>query len=173
MPKNTVNRKIEFDYAHRLGNRYKFKCRHNHGHRGVVEVALSYESKNNLDMGIDFAEIKRRVGQWIDDAWDHGTLAAPEDQEYINFLQSENNKLYIMTLGLPTAENMARELFYITKVLMEDTGLVVDKIRFYETPNGFVDCEGLTSEEESLLESSLRSSLLQYKDMIGALEYHV
>lgn len=173
MSTNTVSRKIEFDYAHRLGNRYKFKCRHNHGHRGVVEIRLAYEAKDNLDMGIDFGEIKRRVGTWVDETWDHGTLSAPEDKDYIDFLNSEGNKLYIMTLGLPTAENIARELFYVTEVLMEDTDLKVDNIRFFETPNGFVDCSGLTQEEYNELNNNLRSSLENFKNKIGVLEYHV
>ena len=69
-PMFTVSREIDFCYGHRLLN-YAGKCRHLHGHNGRAIIAFDASGLDTHGMVVDFSEIKRVVGRWIDENLDH------------------------------------------------------------------------------------------------------
>lgn len=142
----TVTRIFEFDAAHRVMNE-KVKCFNLHGHRFKVEVTFSYKTRGALGYAIDFKEIKRIVGEWIDEHLDHACLLNPFDMELINMCRKNKWRFHIMGMGHvddinPSAENIASELTYIIRTLFINEELTVENIRIYETPNCWVDSKG-------------------------------
>ena len=133
----TCTRKIEFDYGHRLRN-HEAKCAHVHGHRGVLEITCSAESLDNAGRVIDFGEIKRIVGGWVDECWDHAFLANHLDTVMLEFLTDERQKHFVFP-GEPSAENMAAFMLDKSKHLLKPLGIDCIRVRFYETPNGWAD----------------------------------
>lgn len=147
----TITRRLEFDYGHRVLG-HENKCKHLHGHRGVAEITVRVK-KDGLDhLGrvIDFSVIKRLVGGWIDDNWDHNFLVHPDDPLLqagtwldVDTVGQEifgGKDLFIMPTGQnPTAENMAKYLYHKAQQLLCEHGLTVDKVRLYETPGCWAD----------------------------------
>lgn len=143
----TVTRIFEFDAAHRVMNE-KVKCFNLHGHRFKVEATFEYTTKGSLGYAIDFKEIKRIVGAWIDEKLDHACILNPNDEQLIMLCRSHNWRLHIMGMGAlgdinPSAENLASELFYVIRQLFseEKIGVRLLRIRLYETPNCWVETE--------------------------------
>lgn len=145
----TVTRIFEFDAAHRVMNE-KVKCFNLHGHRFKVEATFEYSSKGSLGYAIDFKEIKRIVGAWIDEKLDHACILNPNDEQLIMLCRNQDWRLYIMGMGTfgdinPSAENLASELFYTIRQLFAEgnCGVRLVKVRLYETPNCWVETEGI------------------------------
>lgn len=143
----TVTRIFEFDAAHRVMNE-KVKCFNLHGHRFKVEVTFEYSRKEALGYAIDFKEIKRIVGAFIDEHFDHACILNPLDKELISLCEKNNWRHYEMGFGVekdenPSAENIALELFYIINTLFHGSKEKVElkNIRLYETPNCWVDVD--------------------------------
>lgn len=172
---NFTTREFGFDYAHRVMC-HTSKCANYHGHRGKMILKYSYNvdtTGDHIGYPLDFGEIKRVVCEWFDEYWDHGFLANPSDKSIIDLINKENKKLYIMNLGNPSAENIAKEAFYISDYLLQDRGLNMYSITFYETPNCFVECKGLSDKEVELMwnNSSLLINLNNWKKLKGIVEY--
>lgn len=144
----TVTRIFEFDAAHRVMNE-RVKCFNLHGHRFKVEVTFEYYKKAALGYAIDFKEIKRIVGAYIDEHLDHACILNPLDKELIDLCKKNGWRVYIVGMGRnedinPSAENLASELFYIIKQLFinDKYNIWPTNIRLYETPNCWVDSDG-------------------------------
>lgn len=140
----TMTRVFEFDSAHRVMNE-KFKCYNLHGHRFKVEVTFNYKDTSKLGYAIDFKEVKRVCGDFIDEFLDHGCLLNPKDLALITMCKVNNWKLWIMGLGNdgdinPSAENIAAELTTIFNQFftLEKQGVAISSVRLYETPNCWV-----------------------------------
>lgn len=136
-----VTRKLEFDSGHRLVG-HETKCRNLHGHRYIAEISVGAEALDNVGRVLDFGEIKRIVGGWIDSAWDHGMILNSKDVETIALCRSLDSKVYILGGGVePSVENMITELAEIAQRLLDDeeTGIIVTHVRLYETPNCWAD----------------------------------
>lgn len=145
----TVTRIFEFDAAHRVMNE-RVKCFNLHGHRFKVEATFEYSSKGSLGYAIDFKEIKRIVGAWIDEKLDHACILNPNDEQLIMLCRNQDWRLYIMGMGTfgdinPSAENLASELFYTIRQLFSEgnCGVRLVKVRLYETPNCWVETENI------------------------------
>lgn len=141
----TVTRIFEFDAAHRVMNE-RVKCFNLHGHRFKVGATFEYSSKGALGYAIDFKEIKRIVGAWIDEMLDHACILNPEDDELIMLCRNKGWKHYIMGLGTfedinPSAENLASEMFYCISQFFLGGEVRLVKLRLYETPECWVDIE--------------------------------
>lgn len=144
----TVTRIFEFDAAHRVMNE-RVKCFNLHGHRFKVEVTFEYNMKAALGYAIDFKEIKRIVGAYIDEHLDHACILNPLDNELIDLCKKNGWRVYIVGMGRnedinPSAENLASELFYIIRQLFinDRYNIWPTNIRLYETPNCWVDADG-------------------------------
>lgn len=174
---NTVVRKGKFDAGHRVMHE-RFKCFNLHGHEYRYELEFSYTSSLDIGYAIDFKEIKRIACQWIDEVFDHGFIANPCDTGVIQLCYNLGSKLYVMHLqdqkGFcnPTAENIAKELFYAVSRLVNTPHLTLKRLRLHETVNCFVDCMGLsTLESDTLAQSSLEQLVFKYRAEKGVVEY--
>lgn len=133
----TCTRRLEFDFAHRVLN-HESKCKHWHGHRGVVEIEAHAEGLDSIGRIIDFSVLKQKIGTWIDDNWDHNSIIFDEDLDSIAaFELIKGNKKPFVAPWNPTAENIANHLLTVVcPELLKDSGVTVVKVRFWETPNG-------------------------------------
>lgn len=175
----TITRKGTFDYAHRVVHQTS-ACRFIHGHLGQYELSFDYKDQEDIGYAIDFKEIKRIACQFIDDYFDHGFIGNPHDTSVIDLCQSENSKIWIMSLNgdnfcNPTAENISKEIFLSVNALMKNfsPNLILSNVRLYETPNCFVDCTpGSISTSEYVNFHKTREELLNtYREQKGVVEY--
>lgn len=135
-PRITCTRRIEFDAAHRVME-HESKCKHLHGHRYVVEA--TFEAAAGLDaLGrvIDFGEVRRILGEWIDAHWDHTTILWEKDRALGAAIARETaQEIYYLPYN-PTAENMAHYLLQtLCPRLFGPLGVRCVRLRLWETPN--------------------------------------
>ena len=133
----TCTRKITFDAAHRV-MLHESKCRHLHGHTYVAEVTAHACRLDDLGRVVDFSVIKKFVGGWIDEHWDHGTIVNGDDTELRAYLEANNMKHFVLK-GNPTAEIMAEALLERANSLLMGAGVTVTHVRLHETPNCWAD----------------------------------
>lgn len=136
-----ATKELSFCYGHRLLN-YDGACHQLHGHNARVEIDVASNKLDERGFVIDFKDIKKAVGGWIDENWDHKTLLQKGDP--IAAALSYNDTSLIMTseqFGIvivdwqPSAENIAAHLL---KVCVEVLNLPVVTVRLWETPTSFV-----------------------------------
>ena len=175
----TVTRIFTFDSGHRVMNE-RFKCFNLHGHTYKIEATWRFESMEEIGYAVDFKEIKRLFGSFIDEYLDHGFIANPQDKNYIDVCEEENSKIWLMSLkGMnycnPTAENIAKEIFMIADLLVHDykVGLRINDIKLWETPNCFVNCTGssITRDERFNFLQQRETELTNWYKNKGKLEY--
>ncbi len=126
----SVTRQFTFCYGHRLFD-YKGKCHALHGHNARVQVTVSLDRLNSQGMVFDFSELKKSIGTWIDEHWDHRTLLW-EDDPLVPVLQAADQPLFLLESN-PTAELLAKRLFLVA----QEKGFPVRKVKFWETENCF------------------------------------
>lgn len=131
-------RKLYFDTAHRVFD-HGSKCRFLHGHRYTLEAVFSAKKLDNLGMVIDFADIDKILGSWLQENWDHNVVLWEKDNKLGNAIaESTEQKIYYLPYN-PTAENMAKYLLEeICSELFADSDIFCSKIILHETPNCFV-----------------------------------
>ena len=78
-------------------------------------------------MVIDFNEVKRVVGRWIDENLDHRMVLDRSDPA-VAALQAMGEPLYLMDVN-PTAENIAKRIFEAAA----QQGFPVVEVRLWET----------------------------------------
>lgn len=171
----TITRVFDFDTAHRVMNE-RVKCFNLHGHRFRAEVTFSYDVLKAIGYAIDFKEIKRVLGTFIDEKFDHAAMLNPMDKELISVIKNNGWKLWLMGLGSgedynPSAENIASEISYIAERFFskDKHGIWVSNVRLYETPNNWVDCScaHYVATEEVLRE------LDEYRFSMGEIDYDI
>lgn len=126
----TVAKELYFCYGHRLLN-YAGKCKNLHGHNGKAVITLEAPKLDGLGMVVDFTEIKRVVGTWIDETLDHKMLLHRDDP-IIPELQRQGEPYVVMDVN-PTAENIARLIFERAA----SHGLPVAEVTLWETETSF------------------------------------
>jgi 6-pyruvoyltetrahydropterin/6-carboxytetrahydropterin synthase len=82
-------------------------------------------------MVVDFSEVKRVVGGWIDANLDH-KMILHRDDPILPSLRERNEPVYVVDVN-PTAENIARLIFGVVKSL----GFPVVEVTLWETENSF------------------------------------
>jgi len=122
----SVTREITFCYGHRLLD-YSGKCRHLHGHNGRAVITLAAEGLDELGMVMDFSQLKRVVGGWIDEHLDHRMLLRRDDPA-LPALGAQGEPVYVMETN-PTAENIARLIYEYTA----GQGFPVVEVKLWET----------------------------------------
>ena len=134
-------RKIGFDAGHRVVN-HESKCANWHGHRYTAEIYACSDGLDEIGRVIDFSVIKELVGGWIDKQWDHNLIMFKDDPDFAKVAQLEGPKKPFILPVNPTAENMAAYLIdEVIPKLLVGTGVIVPKIRLWETPNCYVEVE--------------------------------
>ena len=123
-----ITRELQFCYGHRLLN-YDGKCRHLHGHNGRAVIELEASSLDRLGMVVDFSQVKRIVGGWIDSTLDHKMILHRDDPA-LPFLLKQNEPVFVVDVN-PTAENIAKLIFDYVK----SQGFPVVAVTLWETEN--------------------------------------
>jgi 6-pyruvoyltetrahydropterin/6-carboxytetrahydropterin synthase len=121
-----VTRELRFCYGHRLLN-YDGKCRHLHGHNGRAVISLAAANLDAIAMVVDFSQIKRIVGGWIDAHLDHRMLLHRDDP-VLSYLQAQGEPVFVCDAN-PTAETIARLIYDYTLA----QGFPVVEVRLWET----------------------------------------
>ena len=129
-----ATRRIEWDMGHRVPL-HGGKCKTPHGHRYAAEITVQG------DVGpegfvLDFAEIKRLVGGWIDEHLDH-TTAYQRGDAMMTAISAINDAtglkpFFVMDVA-PTAENLAQLIGVEAQRLL--VGFTVVEVKIWETPN--------------------------------------
>lgn len=137
----TCTRKLEWDAMHRVPG-HSGACRAFHGHRYSAEITCAGRPGED-GMIIDFGVIKRLVGAWIEENWDHTAILQKDDPDpAIQAIARSNagydRPVYFMDEA-PTAENIAGELFRIATDLLSEETVEVVRVRVHETPNCWAD----------------------------------
>jgi 6-pyruvoyltetrahydropterin/6-carboxytetrahydropterin synthase len=121
-----VTRELRFCYGHRL-LQYDGKCRYLHGHNGRALITLAAASLDQLGMVVDFSEIKRVVGGWIDSQLDHRMILHRSDP-LLSVLQAQGEPIFLLDAN-PTAEAIAKLIYDYTA----SQGFPVVEVRLWET----------------------------------------
>ncbi|MFH2203202.1 MAG: 6-carboxytetrahydropterin synthase [Elusimicrobiota bacterium] len=124
----SVTKKLTFCYGHRLLN-YDGKCRHLHGHNGLLELVLAKPELDELGMVMDFVDIKSAVKKWIDDELDHKMIL--NEQDPLAAELKKHQQPCVLLPGNPTAEAIARHIFEHCRAVK----LPVKRVRLWETPD--------------------------------------
>ncbi|MCK9199672.1 MAG: 6-carboxytetrahydropterin synthase QueD [Gallionella sp.] len=143
-----ITRRLEFDAGHRIPN-HNSQCKHLHGHRYAIEITLSgdiiaTEGASEQGMVMDFSDVKRIAKEKVVDAWDHAFLVYRGDRAVCDFLASMPGHKTVVLDVVPTAEHLAQAAFDILNAAYRDmygNNLRLERVRLYETPNNWADCE--------------------------------
>jgi 6-pyruvoyltetrahydropterin/6-carboxytetrahydropterin synthase len=115
-----VSVQAHYDSAHFLRN-YHGKCERMHGHRYVVEMALTANDLDEAGIAFDFVIVKKQLRD----------LAERLDHENLNELPPFDKVE-------PSAENQARYFYEEMKRLLPDQmGEAVLYVKVWETPTQF------------------------------------
>lgn len=148
----TITRKLEFDAGHRIPD-HKSQCRNLHGHRYTLEITLvgevvDQDGQSDNGMIMDFSDIKALAKEHLVDVWDHAFLVYEKDVAIKQFLDSLPDHKTVVLNRVPTVENLARIAFDILKPAYRDrygTGLTLNKIKLFETPNCWAEIDGASA----------------------------
>jgi 6-pyruvoyltetrahydropterin/6-carboxytetrahydropterin synthase len=153
----TITRRLEFDAAHRVVN-HESKCATLHGHRYVVELTAEAPELDNIGRVIDFSVLKQKLGTWIDDNWDHTSIIYDKDVETLKALRwIPHKKTPFASAWNPTAENMADFLLRtICPQELKETGVIVTKVKIWETPNCSAESQLTNLEIIEMMESEAK-----------------
>lgn len=140
-----IDREFDFCAAHRLLG-HENKCSMVHGHNYKVKVLLMASSLDSVGRVVDFAQVKKMFGGWLDEHWDHRTLLYKIDplcymlQDFAKRNSTFNQAIGASIVPLefnPTAENMSTELYAVFSKLLYDNNLtprvVIESIHVRET----------------------------------------
>ncbi len=129
-----VKKLFEIAYAHRLF-KYHGKCENLHGHNAKIEIIIESKKLDNQSMVIDFVDIKKIVGKWLDENLDHATLLHKDDP-LVNVLKQHNQKIFIFDEN-PTAEFISLTI----KNELKKKGLNIKTVRFWENSTSMAEVE--------------------------------
>ena len=132
-------RKLWFCCGHRIVG-HESKCANTHGHNYTLYVHAEASSLDKVGRIIDFSEIKEKIGNWIDQHWDHSFLMYEKDDLLMPIKEhlSVNKEVFVTTFN-PTAENMACYLLNeVCPMIMQGSGITITQIELHESENNKV-----------------------------------
>ena len=106
-----VTRELTFCYGHRLLE-HAGRCKFLHGHNGRVLITLESETLDAQGMVVDFARLKKSVGTWVDEQFDHRLILQRCDP-LVPVLEAQG-ETFVLIDEPPTAEVLARMIFDYT-----------------------------------------------------------
>lgn len=121
-PEENSPNAIQFPYSGNWGNpdyhrekenksqdRCQHKCLHLHGHSASVEIEMASPKLNSKGMVVDFFDIKRTIGDWIEEKLDHRMILWSKDP--LAKLLKKAGEPVVFADENPTAEMLARWIF--------------------------------------------------------------
>lgn len=135
----TCTRRLQFCAGHRVW-KHESKCAYLHGHNYVVFFEACAVDLDEIGRVIDFGELKKRLGSWLEEHWDHGFILSRKDEEAIRAVRSiPGQQLYLLDVN-PTVENLSEHLLrVIAPQQLAGTGVQVVKVTLWETENCFAE----------------------------------
>lgn len=130
----SITRKFQICVGHRIYG-HENKCKHLHGHNLEFCVTCTAPELDSIGRIIDFSVIKARVGAWLDEYWDHGTILWEKDpivKLWENELQ--DHKVFILPSS-PTIENLCSFLLKKAQALLLVNDIKVIRVEGKETEN--------------------------------------
>jgi 6-pyruvoyltetrahydropterin/6-carboxytetrahydropterin synthase len=133
-----ITRKVEFSASHvcrsaALSDEENAKLYgpaanpNGHGHNYVVEVSLEGQPDPVTGMVLDLKELKELLNREI---------VGPYDHRFLNYEAAPFDRI------VPTAENLAREIWRRLEPHLRAASGKLHSVRLYETPDLFVDYFG-------------------------------
>jgi len=104
-----------FSAAHQLRG-YTGKCEHLHGHNWKVQVHVSAEKLDEIDLAMDFHELKRMTKE----------VTAPLDHSFLN-------DVFPFTEKNPSSENIAKWIFDSLKKKINNENLQLNAVTVWES----------------------------------------
>jgi 6-pyruvoyltetrahydropterin/6-carboxytetrahydropterin synthase len=104
-----------FASAHQLRG-YKGKCEKLHGHNWKVQISVTAERLNEIDLAIDFHELKKIANEVI----------SPLDHAFLN-------DIFPFTEKNPSSENVARWIYESLKKKINDDNIRVSAVTVWES----------------------------------------
>ena len=127
----------DFCFAHRVLG-IDPKCANLHGHNARIYFTVerpetSAYATTQLDVVMEFGDIKNRLCQWLEDNWDHKTLLADDDPLTRKMIDAQVPGLVVMPFA-PSSENLAGYLLnVIGPAQMRGSGCELVEVDFQET----------------------------------------
>ncbi len=90
-------------------DRCQHKCAHLHGHSACVEIEMASTKLNKQGMVVDFFDIRKTIGAWIEQNLDHKMILSKKDP-LVKILQKAGEPVVAVKEN-PTAEMLARWIF--------------------------------------------------------------
>jgi len=116
-----------FSAAHRIGD-HPDKCKKLHGHNYVVEVCVSSEKLDSMNMVIDFGVLKAIVD----------AVLVKYDHKFLNQVLKERN-VTAELIALRLWKAIEQELKKWQNSGQVPEGVTLSRIRVYETGNNWVE----------------------------------
>ncbi len=104
-----------FSAAHQLKG-YKGKCERLHGHNWKVQVHVAVERLNEIDIAIDFHELKRLTNEVVS-TLDHTVL----------------NEIFPFTEKNPSSENIAKWIYDSMRKKINDENIHLSAVTVWES----------------------------------------
>ncbi|HNX68071.1 MAG TPA: 6-carboxytetrahydropterin synthase [Candidatus Omnitrophota bacterium] len=125
-----VAKTIYFNYGHRLMGGHD-KCSRLHGHSARVEIEMSSPKLDRQGMVVNFFDIRKTIGDWIEKNLDHRMILSETDP--LAGLLRKAGELVVTVKGNPTAEVLAEKIFCAAKRMK----LPVSKVTLWENQDSF------------------------------------
>lgn len=106
---------VNFSAAHQLRG-YKGKCENMHGHNWKVHISVAAKKLNELDIAIDFHDLKAIAGEVI----------SPLDHAFLN-------EVFPFTEKNPSSENIAKWIFDTMKKRINDENIRIAAVTVWES----------------------------------------
>lgn len=106
---------VGFSAAHQLRG-YKGNCENMHGHNWRVQINVTAEKLNDIDIAMDFREVKQIAREVI----------SPLDHAFLN-------EVFPFTEKNPSSENVAKWIYDSLKKRINDDGLRVAGVTVWES----------------------------------------
>jgi 6-pyruvoyltetrahydropterin/6-carboxytetrahydropterin synthase len=115
-----ISVEMDFDAAHFLRG-YQGKCEALHGHRFKVVATVQVERLNDIGLGYDFTELKRKLGNVVG-KFDHTSLNELPPFKHTN----------------PSSENIATTIYRELKRKLKGAPAVITAVEVWESPQSRV-----------------------------------
>lgn len=106
---------VEFAAAHQLRG-YKGKCENMHGHNWKVQINVTAERLNDIDIAIDFHDLKKTAKE----------VVSPLDHAFLN-------DIFPFTEKNPSSENVAKWIYDTMGKRINDDNLRVSAVTVWES----------------------------------------
>lgn len=137
----SVTKEFKFEAAHCVDG-HDGRCRNLHGHSYKVFVTASSKYLNEMEMVIDFKNLKNKCEELLD-TFDHAFMFNSSCKDNFEREIAEVVKRYgRRIIELPfrsTAENLSKYFYNVFNNEFKDNSLYISKVTVYETATSYAE----------------------------------